>query len=218
MTAPVPKSTAGNDLTRARRIFVISRRRFIAEALLELLRDQPEVDECAIVADASGLRVIEAVSPSSSLIDLDEPGFDLELLATLGTPAPGARRLGFYDTFTARHAAMAFELSVTALFPLTSPVEHIVDAVLNDRRATSVTEAVGLTRDELLRLSLLTDREVEVLRHLAAGRPVKAIARLLGITAHTVETHKRRTFAKLAVQHQAQAVALAVEAGMVPAK
>jgi DNA-binding NarL/FixJ family response regulator len=211
----VNASSSEVALGEARHIFVISRRRFIADALIDLLGSQPQVARCEIVIDASGLQAIETVSPASSLIDLDEPGLDLELISAKA-PATGARRLGFYDTFTADHAANAFDLSITALFPLTVPVEHIVEAVLGNRRSTSFTEAEGLTRDELSRLSSLTEREVEVLQHLAAGRPVKAIAKLLGITTHTVDTHKRRIFRKLAVQHQAQAVALAVEAGMFP--
>lgn len=215
-TSGTPLSAAAPD---RRRVIVTSGRVFVAEALAELLRGHDRVRQCERAADGAALQAALAASePLDWLIDLDDPGADVSRVVASGDLPPGVRRVGFYDAFTARHAETAFELGVTTLFPLTSSVEHIVAAVLSvDRRTSSITEAEGLTRDQLSRLSSLTPREVEVLEHLAAGRSVKVIASLLGITSHTVETHKRRTFQKLGVQQQGQAVAMAVEAGIVGA-
>ncbi|MDQ3483806.1 MAG: helix-turn-helix transcriptional regulator [Actinomycetota bacterium] len=196
-------------------VVVVSGRRLIAEALRELLADRCGHEHCHAVHDDPGLGAVPlAIGRSAWLIDLDDPGAGPDaIVATM--PPDLVRRLGFYDTFTAGHADAAFALRLTVLFPLASDLDHIHDAVFGDRQTSSATEARGLTRRELARLAALTPRETEVLRLLAGGLSVSAIARLLGITTHTVDTHKRRTFQKLDVQQQGRAVALAVEAGLV---
>ena len=62
----------------------------------------------------------------------------------------------------------------------------------------------------------LTARELEVLRLVSRGLRSGDIAARLGISARTVENHKRNLFAKLNVHSEAHAVALAVRAGLLP--
>ena len=90
-----------------------------------------------------------------------------------------------------------------------------MDATFGPDRVSSATTAEGLTREELHRLSSLTTREIDVLRQLVDGRPVRAVGVALDITSHTVSSHKRRIFEKLGVQNGPAAVALAVKAGLV---
>lgn len=61
---------------------------------------------------------------------------------------------------------------------------------------------------------LLTPREVQVMQGIANGLATAQVAISLGITRKTVENHKQRIFAKLGVQSQAHAVAVAVDYGL----
>ncbi|CCH85925.1 Transcriptional regulator uhpA [Modestobacter italicus] len=61
---------------------------------------------------------------------------------------------------------------------------------------------------------VLTTREREVLLALTGGVQVKTVARDLGLSAKTVESHRSRLFAKLGAQNKAQAVARALELGL----
>ena len=63
------------------------------------------------------------------------------------------------------------------------------------------------------RFSELTPREMEILRHLAAGQSNKAIARELGITIGTVKLHVRSILRKLQVRSRVEAAVRAVEEG-----
>ncbi|WP_460498833.1 LuxR C-terminal-related transcriptional regulator, partial [Glycomyces tarimensis] len=54
----------------------------------------------------------------------------------------------------------------------------------------------------------LTDREIEVLRHVAGGHPSRRIAEILGITAETVETHIRSGMRKLGAKTRTEAAVL----------
>ena len=60
----------------------------------------------------------------------------------------------------------------------------------------------------------LSDRELEVLRHVAAGRSNKEIAADLGISEHTVARHMANIFAKLSISSRAAAVAYALRHGI----
>jgi DNA-binding CsgD family transcriptional regulator len=59
----------------------------------------------------------------------------------------------------------------------------------------------------------LSDREREVLAHVASGTPTKTIARTLGLAPSTVKYHVDAVFAKLGVTRRAEAVAEAIRRG-----
>ena len=61
----------------------------------------------------------------------------------------------------------------------------------------------------------LTRREVEVLRHLVAGRSNPAIAEALFISPRTAQTHVQNIFGKLGVRSRAEAVRVVLERGLV---
>lgn len=63
---------------------------------------------------------------------------------------------------------------------------------------------------------LLTRRETQILRRIADGMSSLEAATSLGISARTVENHKQRIFAKLGVQSQAHAVAVALTTRQLP--
>jgi HD-GYP domain-containing protein (c-di-GMP phosphodiesterase class II) len=60
----------------------------------------------------------------------------------------------------------------------------------------------------------LTDRECEVLRHLARGATLKQVARDLGLSVKTVDRHVQNIYAKAGVSTRAAATLFAVEHGL----
>ena len=64
-------------------------------------------------------------------------------------------------------------------------------------------------------ISLLTDREREVLEQIARGRSNADIAAALFLSEATVKTHVNRIFMKLGVRDRAQAVVAAYESGLI---
>lgn len=61
----------------------------------------------------------------------------------------------------------------------------------------------------------LSPRELDVLKHLAAGFSNKEICDALGMAASTVKHHVERIFAKLGAKDRTQATAIAVQRGIV---
>jgi len=80
--------------------------------------------------------------------------------------------------------------------------------------AASLVDAVT---DEFARPAYesLSDREFDVLRYTALGKPVKQIALELGLSPKTVSTYRRRVLDKLKLDSQAEAIRYAVSHGVV---
>ena len=99
-------------------------------------------------------------------------------------------------------------------------ITNAIEQVMIGRRRTARSvprrpNLGGREDDELLRF--LTHREVEVLEHLVRGESGKQIARALGISYSTSRTHIQNVLAKLGVHSRLEAVALAVDRGLIGA-
>jgi DNA-binding NarL/FixJ family response regulator len=97
---------------------------------------------------------------------------------------------------------------------LSKPVEPD-ELVARVRRLVTRSSVVQLREDEHAGATLLTRRELEVLRLLAEGKRQKMIARELVISPKTVATHIQRILAKLGVHSRAEAIAVAHREGWV---
>ena len=64
-----------------------------------------------------------------------------------------------------------------------------------------------------LAADVLTEREVQILRGMADGRPNAEIGENLWISEDTVKTHARRLFKKLGARDRAQAVRIGFDLG-----
>jgi DNA-binding NarL/FixJ family response regulator len=62
----------------------------------------------------------------------------------------------------------------------------------------------------------LTDRELEVLRAMGAGKDPQAIATLLGVSLHTSRGHVKSILSKLDCHSQLEAVVTAIRRGLLP--
>lgn len=62
----------------------------------------------------------------------------------------------------------------------------------------------------------ISDRELEVLREVIAGRSNKEIAKQLNVSPNTVKTHLARLFEKLGAKRRTDAIRKARELGLVP--
>jgi DNA-binding NarL/FixJ family response regulator len=81
-------------------------------------------------------------------------------------------------------------------------------------RSPAPRDAPGFAPREAPARSPLTPREVEVLTLVGEGLSNKAIARRLGISAHTVKYHLEAIFAKFGVRSRAEAVTRGLRLGV----
>jgi DNA-binding NarL/FixJ family response regulator len=195
-----------------------------------ILSAQPEIE---VVGEAeSGRQAIDLanrLAPDVILMDVRMPNIDgLEAtrrLVELGTTA----RIVILTTFdldeyvydAIRAGASGFLLKDVRPQQLVEAIEVV--AAGNALLAPSVTQrllarfAQALTRPEerAPELALLTERELDVLKLMAAGLSNAELAERLYLSETTVKTHVSSVLRKLSLRDRVQAVVLAYEAGLV---
>ena len=119
--------------------------------------------------------------------------------------------------------ARGYVLKSDAGRDLVAAVEALLrrETFFSARVATSVRAAAlrvsGAKRPSLRPAGELTRREREVLQLLAEGRANKAVAKELGISVKTAETHRARIMRKLAMKSLADMVRYAIRNGFIEA-
>jgi two-component system nitrate/nitrite response regulator NarL len=163
------------------------------------------------------------VSPIVVLIDVDGPR-GLGLLAETGRLFPSVPRLavaaddgpaaldvlGFGATGLLSSAARGDEVRDAIVRAVAGepviPDRFLADVVLQlrERRADQAGDPMGS----------LTSRELEVLRMVAGGASTAEVARGLGISTATVQSHVKNVLAKLGVHSKVEAVRMAWRRGV----
>jgi len=173
----------------------------------------------ATCAYASALVVLDAASQLSGgciLLDIQMPGMNgLELQARfneLGIRLPVIVMTGQGDVATAVQAmkagAIDFIEKPFADDLLLSTIETALEtAAGRASRKRTIGDAAAL-------IATLSPRERQVLEGILAGRSSKMIAHDFGISTRTVEVHRARMLERLGTRGIAEAIRLAVMAGL----
>jgi DNA-binding NarL/FixJ family response regulator len=199
-------------------------------AILEHQADITVVGEAASGAEA--VRVCREQVPDVVLMDLRMPGMDgIEATRQLvgqdrGVPPVRVLILTTFDLD--EHIYAALSAGASGFLTKDTPPERLADAVRSIARgdtllSPSVTRRLvetytrlpppGTSTPEML--SVLTPRELDVLREIARGDTNAQIAGRLFLSEATIKTHVTRILSKLGLPDRVHAVVLAYECGLV---
>lgn len=207
----------------------------IRQAVGDILTDQSGIAVVGHAVDGT-----EAVSrtaelrPDVVLMDIRMPGLDgIEATAALcADPANAETRVLILTTFEEdEYVLQALRAGASGFLGKGAEPEEIVRAVRAVHAGDALLSAAAtrglITRyvlggesqrrpvpDPAPELSLLTEREREVLLLVARGRSNQEIAEALFISPHTAKTHVNRIMTKVHAHDRAQLVILAYESGM----
>lgn len=207
------------------RVIIVDDQVLIRTGLAEMLAGS-EVDVVGSVGTAKqALQLCEKHKPHVVLLDVRLPDADgLELLDVIRQKWPDIRvvMVSNYDnpTYVARAAALGasdFLLKGVSRDELLAAIRAAAagQAAATEgpfRQMAALLAAPGPEGDQELGL---TQREYQVLRHLALGLSNKEIARSLGISIETVKEHVQNVLRKLKVSERTQAAVWAMRKGVV---
>jgi DNA-binding NarL/FixJ family response regulator len=201
------------------RVLVIDDHPIVREGLVTVLADQPEIEVVGAAGSAEEARAMLAQArPEVALLDLELPDANgLDALPTLLAAWPNLRILVFTAYDGEERVQRALQAGAKGYLLKGVPVAEIVRAVQRVHRGGVYLEArvAAQARVTLGRATRLTERERHVLRQAAEGLSNKQIAHHLGITERTVKFHLTSIFLKLDAENRAQAVALAIQRGLI---
>lgn len=193
------------------------------DGLARAIAARPELSLVARAADGeSALELIRSKQPQVAVIDLGLPGMDgLDVLDAIDRAKLPTRTLIVSALDDSTIIYQALEAGAAGYISKVTRGIDIGDSILAVARGEVVIPAhlqVGLLREirgrRHGRQSLLTGRELDVIRLAADGRPNPAIAHELGVSVGTVKTHLQSAFAKLEATDRAAAVAQAMRRGL----
>ena len=207
------------------RVLVADDHEVVRSGLASLLKDS-EID---IVAEASnGNEAADKTAehqPDVVLLDIRMPDGDgLSALERIRTETPESRvvMLSTYDnpTYVARSVALGASDYVLKGSSRSDLITAITAATKGEspskvgemRRISSAMARRQASADEEVPL---TNRESQVLRHVALGLSNREIGRSLGISIETVKEHVQNILRKVAVNDRTQAAVWAVRKGLV---
>jgi DNA-binding NarL/FixJ family response regulator len=167
---------------------------------------------CTSVATAD-----EALTVLAGQLDIDvviadwrlQQGDGLDLLCTVGQRWPTVARVLLSGAQESSLSARARRLGLMAYIPKAlepAEIAQVIERVLTGEYWFPVDAAVE---------PVLTPRQARVLTCVAEGQPNKDIARSLGISERTIKFHLEQAYLRLAVTNRAQAVASALERGLI---
>jgi DNA-binding NarL/FixJ family response regulator len=196
----------------------------VRAGLAGLLSDEPGFEVVAEASDgAEAVRLAAATRPDVVLMDLRMPHVD-GVAATAriaggeaGDPPPRVLILTTYESDDQILAAI--EAGATGYLLKAAPQAEIVAGIRSVAAGQSaLSPQVAVRLVERMRRpepeTVLTARELDVLRLVATGHSNKQIAATLGIGESTVKTHLLKVFDKLGVADRTRAVTLAMERGL----
>jgi DNA-binding NarL/FixJ family response regulator len=210
LTRPLPERAG------ALRIAIQDRQRLYREGVALVLANEPDLEVVTAAATAAELVTATAEHDIDLVVlELDVEDWDAcRLVAALRKRHPGLAVVGLLPGDATELPSRAYQAGVRSVFPRNAGMRAFLRTVRSlpspSRTAPAADRVVNL--DE--RRPLLSQREVQVLGEIGAGSTTRLVAETMGISPKTVENHKQRIFAKLGVQNQAHAVAVAMRQGL----
>jgi DNA-binding NarL/FixJ family response regulator len=203
------------------RILVADDHPVVREGLAAMLQAEPDLDVVGEAGNGDEAVALAArLRPDVVLMDLRMPRLDgASATARIAQEVPGARVLVLTTYDTDADIVRAVEAGATGYLLKDTPRSQLADAVRAAARGETVlAPPVAAKLVGRLRVDpsgpVLTARELEVLKLVAAGYTNAEIGRQLFIGESTVKTHLLKVFGKLEVDNRTRAVAVATERGL----
>jgi DNA-binding NarL/FixJ family response regulator len=212
------------------RVLLVDDQALFREGLRTLLTVQPDLEVVAEAANGEEAVVqAKAHSPDVALMDLRMPALDgVEATRRVRAAVPTCQVLVLTTFDDDDYVFEALRAGAAGYLLKDAPLEKLVEAIRGAARGQSFLQPSIAAKvvAEFNRLSQkrpaagaalvepLSERELEVLRHLSHGRSNKEIAAMLNLAEGTVKNHMTNVLGKLGVLDRTQAALKARDLGL----
>ena len=194
----------------------------IRQALCEMLESKGKYNIIAQANDGRQLlELLQTHQPDLVIVDVSMPKLDgveaIKEMALQMGDAPPVLVLSANDK--EKYVRAALKAGAKGYLPKNADVEELqfaIDSILEGKTylSPSITAPLMSGGSESAALdsplTILTKREIEILKHLANGSPNREIGKLLHISTRTVDTHRSNILKKLKAKTNAELVKIAL--------
>jgi two-component system nitrate/nitrite response regulator NarL len=210
------------------RIILVDDHTLFRKGLAELLERDGAMRVVAMTGDPGEVQpLLRQHNPDALLMDLNMPGIDgISLMQQLKGEGFGLPILILTVSEAEDDLARALRAGANGYLLKSMEPDEVVDAIARAARGETVVAPAMTAKlvklldnkgsNDVPLLETLTQREREILTHLARGESNKAIARQLDISYDTVKLHVRHILAKLNLSSRVEAAVFAVEHKLSP--
>lgn len=177
--------------------------------------------DMTVVAEAedgvSALSLFRAHRPDVTLLDLKMPHMNgIDCLTAIRSEFPHARVVVLTTATGDIQATRAFRAGAVGFLLKDTLRSELVNTIrLIHAGGRRIPEEIAQQMAEHAVDDLLSDREIEILREVARGRPNKIIADELAISENTVKNHIKSILSKLDADDRTHAVTIALKRGYI---
>ncbi len=202
------------------RVLLVDDHFLFVDALGSVIRTLEGYEVAGIAqSGAQAISIAGTAHPDVILLDYHLPGYDAaDLVPRLRALSPGAKIVILTSDTSDGTLVRGLRAGVEGYLTKERALDDVLEALrtvvaggryLSDEQIARSHAITGETTGDAL-----TERELEILRLLAQGKPSEGIAEELGISANTVRTHLQNIFSKLGVHSKLEAVATANARGL----
>jgi len=193
------------------------------EAMVRTIKERPEFDLVGEAGDGTeALVAIRELAPDVAVLDVRMPGLDgMQVLNALRRDALPTRVILLSACLDGAMAFEAMAAGANAFLSKEADRRRITDTIAAVGRGETVLGPevqAGLAAEIRLRGGNsrpgLSDREFEILGHVAQGHSAPQIAETLFLSTGTIKSHLHGLYEKLGVSDRAAAVAEAMRRGL----
>jgi DNA-binding NarL/FixJ family response regulator len=200
------------------RILTVDDHPFIRQGIAMLIKRQPDMDLVAEASDGrEAIDLFRRFQPHVTLMDLRLPDMNgVDVISAIRGEFRDARIIVLTTFEGDVEATRALKAGACSYLLKSMPPKEIVDAIRAVHAGKKrIPSAVAARLAEFVSDDALSEREIEVLRHVAEGNRNRDVAEILSISEETVKIHVKHIMEKLGANDRTQAVAIAVQRGII---
>jgi DNA-binding NarL/FixJ family response regulator len=198
------------------RVLTIDDHPLVREGIGAIINSQPDM---SVVASASngkeGMEILRALRPDVTLLDLQLPDLSgIEIIIEIRTEFPDARIIILTTFQRDVEIQRALRAGARGYLLKSMPPQQMLDTIRQVHSGKkSIPREVAADIAEHLSDDTLSEREVEVLRHVAAGNRNRDIGERMFIAEETVKVHLKHIMSKLGANDRTHSVTIATRRG-----
>ncbi len=215
------------------KVLVVDNHQIVRDGIFALLTKETDMEIVGELSSGEELfEKLENIQPDVIIMDIALPNMSgIDVAMRLKREYSDVKVIMFSSYTDAESIFNSIQAGVKGFLPKDSSRDHLVEAIRTVHKGmeymsekipnTIVMEYIKMSEKtkgdkfSQSKVKALTDREKQILTHIAEGHPNREIGKMLFISARTVETHKNNILRKLELRSTIDLVKFAIKNKMV---